>query len=241
MKPGKAIVVGASSGIGRELVRQMAQAGWKVAAVARRGDRLQELVAEFPDRVLLAVHDVREIDQVPELFQELCRQLGGLDLLVYSSGVMNEVGLQEYSLEKDRPMIDVNVTGAVAWINEAATRFQGTRHGSILGIGSVAGDRGRKGTPVYAATKSFLHTYLEALRNRLHRYGVTVTTIKPGPVDTEMTARLRLRRTMPVEHAARVILSRLGRQGEFYLSPIHGLAFYVLKRLPGSVFRRLGL
>ncbi len=239
MKPGKAIVIGASSGIGRELVRQLADQGWTIAAAARREDRLREVAAEFPDRVRTYAHDVLDTEAIPALFQKMCHDLGGLDLFVYSSGAMIEVGPSEFSFSKDLPMIEVNVTGAVAWLNEAATRFQSAQHGSIVGIGSVAGDRGRRGQPVYNASKAFLHAYLEALRNRLWRSGVTVVTIKPGPTDTEMTATNRMTRTMPVGVAVQRIMRVLDRQGEHYLSLPHRLIFAVVKRLPGAIFRRL--
>src|SRR5258708_35076601 len=76
----------------------------------------------------------------------------------------------------------------MAWLNEAAPRFARAGEGTIIGISSVSGDRGRRGQPAYCASKAALDTYLEALRNRLRRRGVTVVTVKPGPVDTPMTA-----------------------------------------------------
>lgn len=234
-----AIVVGASSGMGREIVRQLAARGCRVAAVARRTDRLAELVAENPDHILAFAHDVTDYDAVPGLFQEITHRLGGLDLVVYASGVMPEVGAREYDVAKDRPMIEVNVLGAIAWLNQAAIRFENTKRGTIVGIGSVAGDRGRCGQPVYNASKACLATYLEALRNRLSRYGVRVVTIKPGPVQSEMTAHLHLKGAMPAEEAARRILAKSGKAGEHYLKLVHRVAFYVIKRIPSPLFRRL--
>lgn len=240
-QPKHALVVGASSGIGRELARQLAQQGCKVAAVARRKDRLDELAAEFPGRVLPFEHDVRNYAEVPELFQRIASDLGGLDLVIYASGVMPEVGLAEYSFDKDRDMIEVNVLGAIAWLDQAATRFHSAKHGAIVGVGSVAGDRGRAGQPVYNASKAFVATYLEALRNRLSKHGVVVSTVKPGPVATEMTARVGLKPKMSAEEAARRILRKGLRTGEHYLVPTHRLIFYILKRIPSPLFRRLGL
>lgn len=236
-----AIVVGASSGMGEALVRQLAESGAKVAAVARRGDRLEALCAAFPDQVIPFVHDVRDFDAVPALFAEVTGALGGLDLVIYASGVMPEVGADEFDFAKDRAMIDVNVLGAVAWLNEAATRFGNVGAGTIVGIGSVAGDRGRKGQPVYNASKAFLTTYLEALRNRLHRRGVTVATIKPGPVQTEMTAHLRLRGAMSAEAAAAKILKLSARSGEHYLKLAHRIAFAIIRRIPSPIFRKLNV
>lgn len=232
----RAIVVGGSSGIGAEICRQLAKQGWKVAAVARREDRLQTLKAES---LLTYAHDVRHTHEVPALFLKITADLGGLDLIVYAAGVMPSVGPSEFDTAKDQDMIETNLLGAVAWLNEAAIRFENARHGTIVGIGSVAGDRGRYGQPVYNASKAALATYLEALRNRLARHGVKVTTVKPGPVQTEMTEKLNLKGAMPVEEAARRIILLASSGGERYLSLKHRLIFYILKRVPSPIFRRL--
>jgi decaprenylphospho-beta-D-erythro-pentofuranosid-2-ulose 2-reductase len=231
-----AILIGASSGIGAELVRQLAESGCRVAAVARRQDRLQAMASE---RVLPFAHDVTKYDEVPALFQEITRQLGGLDLIIYASGAMPEVGWHEYCFEKDREMVEVNLLGAIAWLNQAGIRFENTRHGTIVGIGSVAGDRGRAAQPVYNTTKAALATYLEALRNRLARLGVDVVTIKPGPVATEMTSHLHLQNAMTAETAARLILKKSRRGGEHYLKPSHRIIFAIIRNIPSWLFRRL--
>ncbi|MFQ3586805.1 MAG: SDR family NAD(P)-dependent oxidoreductase [Fimbriimonadaceae bacterium] len=236
---GYAIVVGASSGIGAEVTRQLAEKGWRVAAVARRADRLERLAAEHPGRVIPVVHDVRDTGAVPELFLKTTGELGGLDLIVYAAGVMPEVGWHEYNFEKDRLMVEVNLLGAIAWLNQAAIRFEGTRSGSIVAIGSVAGDRGRAGQPVYNTTKAALATYMEALRNRLSRYGVRVVTIKPGPTATEMTAHLHLSGMMPAEKAAAKIVGLRNKTGEHYLKTTHRIAFAIIRRIPSFLFRKL--
>ncbi|MCC7435341.1 MAG: SDR family NAD(P)-dependent oxidoreductase [Methanoregulaceae archaeon] len=241
MKSRKVIVVGASSGMGRELVRQLAARGDRVAAVARREDKLAELAAEHPQQILPFPHDVTQPESVPELFAEICRQLGGLDVIIYAAGVMPEVGATEYSFEKDRSMIEVNLTGAVAWLNAAADRFQNVGHGTIVGIGSVAGERGRQGQPMYNTTKAALKTYLEALRNRLSKRGIRVTTIKPGPTATEMTAHLKQTGMMGAEDAAERILRVMDSGKEKFLKPSHAIIFAIIRNIPTGVFRRLKL
>ncbi len=238
MKYQTAIVIGASSGIGREIVRILAAKGVKVAAVARRKALLDELVTEFPSLVQAYEHDVVQTHDVPGLFLEITKNLGGLDLFVYNSGVMPEVAATEYSFDKDLHMVNVNILGAIAWCNQAAERFQNTKHGYLVGIGSVAGDRGRMLQPVYNASKSFLHTYLEALRNRLSRHGVVVSTIKPGPVDTELAAHMSMKK-MSAHHAAEICVSKFTKNGEHYLAFFHRFAFYIIKRIPSPIFRKL--
>jgi decaprenylphospho-beta-D-erythro-pentofuranosid-2-ulose 2-reductase len=235
-----AIVVGASSGIGAELVRQLARSGARVAAVARRQERLDALQTDLGGQVLTFAHDVTCFDEVPALFQEICLGLGGLDLIIYCAGVMPTVGAEEYNFEKDRQMIEVNVLGAVRWLNLAAERFENTGHGSIVGIGSVAGDRGRSGQPVYNTSKAALATYLEALRNRVAKKGVTVVTIKPGPTATEMTSHLHASKMDPSQVAS-VILSKADKTGEHYVKFTHRVAFGIIRRIPSPIFRRLSI
>lgn len=234
-----AIIVGASSGIGREIARELAKSGSRVAVIARRSDRLEALVNEFPDQVIAFSHDVVHFHEVPLLFQTVTQQLGGLNLIVYAAGVMPEVGPQEYTFEKDQQMIEVNLLGAMAWLNQAAIRFEGTRNGTIIGIGSVAGDRGRVGQPAYNTSKAAFATYLECLRNRLAKFGVRVVTIKPGPTETEMTAGLHLAGMMKADETARIILAKSSRNGEHYVKFVHRIIFAIIRRIPSPLFRKL--
>ncbi|HZH99135.1 MAG TPA: SDR family NAD(P)-dependent oxidoreductase [Fimbriimonadaceae bacterium] len=237
----RAIVVGASSGIGAELVIQLAARGCKVAAVARRIDRLEALALADPEHIFGYQHDVRDYDAAPAAFAEITKHLGGLDLVIYASGVMPEVGPGEFDFEKDREIIEVNTLGAMAWLDLAAVRFSQVGAGTIVGIGSVAGDRGRAGQPAYHASKAALATYLESLRNRLWKKGVEVVTIKPGPVQTEMTKRLGLKNAMPADKAAELILKKSAKTGEHYLKITHRVIFAIIRLIPGPLFRRLPL
>lgn len=184
-------------------------------------------------------HDVTQYDKVPDLFQEITQRLGGLDLIIYCAGVMPEVGWHEYCFEKDKALVEVNFLGAIAWLDEAATRFENTKHGTIIGISSVAGDRGRGNQPVYNATKAALNAYLEALRNRLGRYGVKVVTVKPGPTETPMTANLHLRGAMPAATAATLILAKSKTGREHYLKFSHRVIFAVIRNIPSWLFQKL--
>ncbi len=240
-----AVVVGASSGIGEQIAVQLAEAGCRVALVARREEDLQRIAARINvqdlGRASVYVHDVREYACVPGLFQTIARELGGLDLVVYAAGVMPTVEDDEYSFEKDRDMIEINVLGAIAWLNEAAQRFQRAGAGTIVGISSVAGERGRRTMPGYSTSKAALTTYLEALRNRVSRYGVKVVTVKPGPVDTAMTRDLTKKPLLiPAERAARSTLEAAERgAGNAFVPGIWLWIFAVLRNIPSPIFRKL--
>ena len=173
----RAIVVGASSGTGAALTRRLTLSGYLVAAVARRQETLAELAtsieAKLPETALPTVrtyaHDVTQFAEVPDLFQQIVLDLGGLDLIVYAAAVQAPIEANEYNFAKDEEMINTNLLGAIAWLNQAAMRFDRARRGHIVGISSIAGDRGRVAAPVYNTSKAALNTYLEALRNRLVR------------------------------------------------------------------------
>jgi NAD(P)-dependent dehydrogenase (short-subunit alcohol dehydrogenase family) len=241
-----AIIVGASSGMGEQIARRLAAQGCRVALVARREAELRRVadaIEAAGGAALVYPHDVTCFGQVEALFQQACRDLGGLDVIFYASGVMYTPGPEEYDIERDQRTIDVGLTGAVAWLNEAALRFGRAGAGTIVGISSVAGDRGRGGMPAYAAAKAGLNAYLEALRNRVGRLGVNVVTIKPGPVDTPMVAALdksRLPMLIAPEKAADLIIeaARAGRRVT-YVPGAWRVLMAVIRAIPSPLFMRL--
>jgi NAD(P)-dependent dehydrogenase (short-subunit alcohol dehydrogenase family) len=245
-----ALVVGASSGMGAALVKRLVGDGYSVCAVARRRDKLDELAREVAalatssgGRLVVHAHDVARAEEVPQLFEQIVRELGGLELVVYAAGIMPKIGLKEYDTEKDLDQLIVNVGGAIAWCNAAANLFQSTRKGTIVGISSIAGDRGRKGNPVYCTTKAALNTYLEALRNRLSEVGVHVTTIKPGFVDTAMTKGMPgLFWLISADRAAELILDAArNRVNTRYVPRRWWFVGTVIRCIPSFVFKKLNV
>lgn len=239
-----AIVVGASSGIGAAVARRLGREGYAVALVARRADLLgtvAEQIKASGGRACVYAHDVTHFDQAPSIFQTILRDLGRLNVVVYASGVMPPVDPSEFSFEKDRAMIEVNVLGAMAWLDQAAMAFERIGQGSIVGISSVAGDRGRVINPTYNASKAALTTYLEALRNRLTRKGVHVLTVKPGFVDTDMLKQVKRKMWVvsPDQAAADVFRAIQGRKQEIYTPARWRWVMWVVRNMPSFIFRRL--
>ena len=248
--PGKrrAIVLGASSGIGAAIVRQLAREGYRVAALAPRADELERLrTACSADslrtggEVLVRSHDVHDRQEVPALFEELVRELGGLDLLVYAPGIMPKIGPDEYDTATDVDVLEVNVAGCAAWCNPAANLFRTQRDGTIVGISSIAGDRGRKGNPMYCTSKAALNTYLEALRNRLAEVGVHVCTIRPGYVDTAMIRGVEKPFWVisPEEAARQSLAAARNRVNVRYVPLRWAFVGLVLRFIPSFAFRWL--
>jgi decaprenylphospho-beta-D-erythro-pentofuranosid-2-ulose 2-reductase len=242
----RGIIVGASSGIGAALARRLSKEGYSLALVARRSDLLNrvcmEINSEHHDvRVIPFVHDVTDYESVPELLRKIVAELGGLDLVIYNAGVNFPPGLDRYDFEKDRATLEVNLMGAMAWLNPVAAMFQSAESGQIVGISSVAGDRGRVGNPGYNTSKAALSTYMEALRNRLTRHGVNVLTVKPGFVETEMLqAAQRVLFAIPPEKAADDIWNAMRRRKQQIYTPwIWYWIMLVIRNIPSIIFRRM--
>jgi short-subunit dehydrogenase len=241
----RAVIVGASSGIGAELARQLARHGYALALLARRADELQTLTDEInaqagEARAVCYSHDVTDYAAVPGMFQQLLQDLKRIDTFIYVAGVMPNVAFSEYSFEKDKQMTEVHLLGAMAWLGQVATLFERMKTGQIVGISSVAADRGRVKNPAYNASKAGFDTYLEALRNRLTRSGIHVLTVRPGPVDTPMTKEVGGLFMVPPEKVARDILRAMRRRQQVLYTPARWRwIMLIVRNLPSAIFRRL--
>ncbi len=242
-----ALIVGASSGVGAALARRLAREGYALSLIARRIERLQGLCDEigrtYGTHACAYQHDVVNTHEVPALLTRALDDLGGLDLFIYCAGVLFPNDPTLYHTDEDQFVLQVNLVGAAAWINPVAQRFQHNRAGHIVGIGSIAGDRGRRGMPAYTASKAGLHTYLEGMRNRLWRDGVTVTTIKLGQVETDMLKNAdRKRRPISPDRAADLIWRAIEkRQHTVYVPSRWRLVGLAIRHLPSFIFRRLDI
>jgi len=242
----RGIVIGASDGLGAELARKLAREGYSLALLARREDKLQALCNEINGHRGFArayVHDIAEYNKAPELLRRIVADVGGLDLVVLVAGVNYPPGgMDKYNFENDRRMIEINLIGAMAWLHPIAEMFQSAKAGQIVGISSVAGDRGRVGNPGYNTSKAGLTTYLEALRNRLTRHGVNVLTVKPGFLKTEMlkAAQGATPFAIPPEKAAEDILKAIKKRRQtIYTAPIWHWIMLAIQHTPSFIFRRL--
>jgi len=242
----RAVVVGASTGIGAAITRRLATEGYIVAALARNADELDALCKEIntragETRAAAYQHDVTEFETIPFLFQRLLKELGSIDALIYCAGVMPKVEIDEFDLEKDLLMLKTNLLGGVAWLGQGAALFQRMGAGQLVGISSVAGDRGRVLNPAYNSSKAGLDTYLEALRNRLSRYKVNVLTVKPGFVDTAMLKNgpRSFGAISPDQCAAGVWKAMRARRQVVYIPFFWRWIMLAVRLVPSFIFRRL--
>ncbi|MUV85837.1 SDR family NAD(P)-dependent oxidoreductase [Natronomonas sp. CBA1123] len=176
-----AIIVGASSGIGRALAKELSRE-YDLGLAARRTDRLRA-VGEDIGGAHVAEIDVTEPD-ARERFDDLVDSLGGVDLVVVSSGIGRHNPDLEWEPERDT--VDVNVRGFTAIATAAMEHFEATDGGHLVGISSVAGEIGSPSLPAYSASKAYVSRYLEGLRYRAGD-DIAVTDVRPGFVDTPMS------------------------------------------------------
>ena len=181
----RAVIIGASSGMGYEVSRLLVAQGYTLGVAARREDRLLALKQEAPDRVEVATIDVTA-DDAPVRLRELINRLGGMDLYFHVSGI----GKQNRTLTEDIELNTVNTNGMgfTRMIGEAYRYFAERGKGHIAALTSIAGTKGLGPAPSYSATKAMQNVYLQALEQQARSRGLDIhfTDIRPGFVDTDL-------------------------------------------------------
>lgn len=181
----KAIIVGASSGMGNEVARLLLKDGWTLGVAARRTEPLEALAKEYPGRVFTKKIDVMA-DDAGELLQQLIDEMDGIDLYFHTAGV----GWQNHELTEDKEMrtIETNGVGFTRLVGVAYRYFASKGSGHIAVISSIAGTKGLGATPAYSATKAFQNVYIQALEQqaKMRHLNIRFTDIRPGFVRTAL-------------------------------------------------------
>jgi short-subunit dehydrogenase len=210
----RAIITGASSGIGAALAHELARRGWDLAMLARRGDLLESLSRELPTKSVALACDVADANAVRDAVRKGEDALGGpFDLAIANAGVGVPSHAAKFVLADAELMMRVNLLGMFNLFDAVIPSMIERRAGRFAGIASIAGLRGLPTSSVYSATKAAMQSFLEASRVELRPYGVGVTTVNPGFVITAMTEKNRFKMPflMKVDDAARVIADGLER------------------------------
>jgi short-subunit dehydrogenase len=236
----KAIIVGASSGIGRELARLLASRGYMLGLVARRGPLLADLQGELAGIGIIKVIDLRDGANAERALNELMDSLGSVDLVVISAGI----GYINPDLDPGMELetIATNVTGFTIAATVTFRRFLRQGFGHLVGISSIAALRGSAEAPAYNASKAYVSNYLEGLRKKAARSAATVfvTDIQAGFVDTAMAQGEGLFWVAPVTRAATQILQAIeAKRPHAYVTKRWRLVAWLVKCLPRIVYDRI--
>jgi NAD(P)-dependent dehydrogenase (short-subunit alcohol dehydrogenase family) len=236
----KVVISGASSGIGLALARHYLERGATVAAFARRGELLQALAAEFPDKVYCYTLDVRDAPAIQQAARDFMSRVGVPDIVIANAGVSRGT-LTEYIEDEEvfQNIMDINVLGMVKTFQPFLLAMRNAKHGTLAGISSVAGFRGLPGSGAYSASKAAAISYLESLRVELYGSGLKVVTLCPGYIKTPMTEvnTYPMPFILEANVAARRMAHVIALGTAFAVIPWQmGVVGWVLKRLPNRLY-----
>ena len=236
----KAIIIGATSGIGKALAQKFADENYIVGITGRRTELLDELKSQKPNLFYTKTFDITDTNTIVENLEDLIKQLGGLDLLIISSGTGDLNQKLDYEIEKRT--IETNVTGFTCVANWAFNYFENQKSGHLVAISSIGGLRGSRQAPAYNATKAYQINYLEGLRQKAKKLNTSifVTDIRPGLVDTEMAKGEGLFWVMPVEKTVRQIYKAIiSKKKVAYVTKRWRLIATILKRIPRPIYDKM--
>lgn len=238
----RALITGASSGIGAALARELGRRGWAVALLARRQELVDAVAAELPQGIGLAC-DVTDSASVQDAVRIAAERLGGpIDLAVANAGVGIAFPAAKFNLVEAERMIRVNVLGMMYLFDAVIPGMVERRSGQFAGIASIAGLRGLPASSVYSASKACMQAFLEATRVELAQHGIAVTTVNPGFIATPMTEKNRFRMPflMQVGDAAAVIADGLERRARVIEFPRPmSLLMRAMRLVPDAIYDTL--
>ena len=239
----RAVIMGATSGMGSKVAELLAEKGWRLGVAGRREENLKALQEKFPQNVVYEVVDINE-EEAPSHLLSLIDKLGGMDLYFHVSGV----GRQNRELE---PQIEImttqtNVVGFTRMVTAAFNYFKekNNGYGHLAVISSIAGVKGLSHAPSYSATKSFDNTYIQALAQLAHsqKLHIKFTDIRPGFVDTPLldTVKHHYPMLMEVDYVAKKIVRAIEKQKRVKIIDWrYRILVFFWKLIPNCIWERI--
>lgn len=243
----RTLIVGATSAIAEATARVLAERHDVLYLVARNTDRLAAIAMDLRVRGAAAVScetlDVNDFSAHEPMLERAERSLGGIDIVLVSHGTLSDQLACERSVELMMSELTTNALSVAAIVTRVALRFEKKREGTLVVISSVAGDRGRQSNYVYGSAKALVTTLLSGLRQRMHKCGSTVITVKPGFVDTPMTGTFRkgLLWTKPAVIARGIVDAIDQKRDVVYLPFFWRPLMFAVRMMPESIFKKLTL
>jgi len=241
------LILGATSAIAEATAREFAKRGDALFLVGRSLERLQAIADDLNVRgapIALAHQlDLRDVSAHEGMLDYASELLGGLDTALIAYGTLSDQSACESSVDAMLGELQTNSNSVMALCTQLANRFEAQHRGVIAVISSVAGDRGRRSNYVYGAAKAAVTAFTSGLRQRLYKRGVFVVTIKPGFVDTPMTAAFRKNILWASAQSVGKDVARAIIRGTpvVYTPGFWRLIMWIIRSIPEAVFRRLSL
>ena len=243
----KVLILGATSAIAQATVRLLAARGAALYLVGRNAANLDAVAKDAATRGASQVEqeavDLDDTAAHEALVERAAQALGGLDGALIAHGVLGEQKACERSWADAQKVLHTNFLSAASLLTVLGNRFEAQKAGTLVVLSSVAGDRGRQSNYVYGASKGALTVFLQGLRNRLAPAGVAVVTVKPGFVDTPMTAHVAKNKLFasPEQVARGILRAADGRKDEVYVPGFWALIMLIIRTIPEGVFKRMKL
>jgi decaprenylphospho-beta-D-erythro-pentofuranosid-2-ulose 2-reductase len=241
------LIIGATSSIAEHCARIWAARGDDLYLVARNEAHVQTIAADLKVRgassVAINCVDLNEMDRHVELLDAAENAMGGVDVVLIAHGTLSNQASCELSVEETLAEIQTNALSTVSLLTTIANRFEAKKKGTICVISSVAGDRGRASNYVYGSAKAMVTAFTSGLRQRLHKSNVAVVTIKPGFVDTPMTAAFKkgFLWATPNAVASKIVEAILKKRSEIYVPGFWWLIMHLILSIPTFIFQKIRL
>jgi len=241
----KTLVIGATSAIAEHCARLWAARGDALYLVARNEERLKTIAADLKVRGAAQAHsycmDLNDMENHADMLDAAEAAMDGVDTVLIAHGTLSNQKTCEQSVGETLAEINTNALSTISLLTHIANRFESKQAGTIAVISSVAGDRGRASNYVYGSAKAMVTSFTSGLRQRLHKSNVAVVTIKPGFVDTPMTASFKkgLLWAKPAAVAAKIVRAIDKRKDEVYVPAFWWTVMAVIKLVPTQLFKKL--
>lgn len=238
------LLTGASTGIGRQLVKKLANENANIAILSRRFELLESLISEInsSSKIIPYKCDVKNYQEVKSVYNQIKNDFGRIDIAILNSGVSYRMSESHFEIDKAREIIDTNFFGVVNFISLLKEDFIKSKSGVIVGVSSLADSRGFPASGFYCASKSALTIFLESLRIDLKKFNVSVITVRPGFVKTPMTDKneFYMPFLMDADKAAEIIVDGIKRNKRVIQFPfLLNLFVKIIKILPDRIFEFL--
>jgi short-subunit dehydrogenase len=242
---GSVLILGAKSDIAKAIAREYSKHGYGIYLAARNSKELKNFAKDITIRtqkpVAVAELDILDYKSHQSFFNQFDEKPVGV---ISAVGYLGDQPNAQFDIVETKRIFDTNYTGIVSLLNIVANEFENNKHGFIIGISSVAGDRGRKSNYIYGSAKAAFTTYLSGLRNRLYESEVYVMTVKPGFVATKMTRGMNLPKILtaqPEDVAADIYRAHQKGRSIVYTAWFWKYIMMIIRHIPEFQFKKMSL